>query len=176
MFESDDAALDYLFEQSVAQPDPMAEVSQLYDAFCAAENELEADQKKLEESQKRYSILVDQLSELLLANNVSALSMTDGREIGVKTTFYGSASQERMPKIQEWLKEQGMEGIAKPKKLSIGFEDLPTLPDPLVGKVQYEIHPQTLKAFINDLARDGKLDKETMELFAVYPKTTVTIK
>lgn len=169
--------LDYLFEGSTdTAPSVLSEIAQVYNALVAAGLALEQADEAQKRAQETYSKLMDSLSEILLANRVESLQMTDGHEIGLKTTYYGSASQERMPAIREWLASQGIEGLAKPKKLAITPEDLPSLPENLSDKVQYEINTNSLKAFLNDLSRSGNLDKTVMELFAVYPVNTVIIK
>jgi len=146
----------------------MEQINSLYQALSVAKQELEAAQAVLDQKQGNLDRLSKDLGDILHTQGLSQVKMSDGREVGLKTNYYGSAAQDRMPGIKAYLTAVNNLGILKPKKLNISEKDLPTLPPELKEKVQYEINTNTLKAYIKELAQKNELTQEVRELFGVY--------
>lgn len=152
------------------------QIKDLYEAIKRADARLSAATEELEQSKKDYDRLSKDLGDLLHLNDLSEVQMTDGKKLGLKVTYFGSAAQDRIAKIREYLKRQNNEGILKPKKLNVKPEDVENLPEELKSKVEYEISTNTLKAFLAELGKKNQIDSEVIELFAVYQENKVVLQ
>lgn len=154
----------------------LQQVSVLYEALEKAEERLIVAQKEVDEAQKDYARLAIDLGDVLASLGLQEVTMANGRTVGLDTKYYGSAAQERMPQIMAFLKKHGNEAIAKPKKLKITEDDLGKLPQDMEDRVEYEIHHATLSSFLKELAKNGELTLEVMDLFKVYQENRVILK
>jgi hypothetical protein len=154
----------------------LSEIQQLYAALAQAEAGVNNLTSQLADATTHYERLRRDLGDMLMGLGMQSVTMADGKTLGLKTEYYGSAAQDRMEAIRSYLDRMGMGNIAKPKKLALTPETLPLLPKSLRADVQYEIHHSTLKSFITDLAANGNLDQEARELFKVHQQNTVIVK
>jgi hypothetical protein len=151
-------------------------INELYQALAEAETRLQDAQAAAEAAQRDYNRLAVDLGDTLAACGMTELKMQDGRELGLKTIYFGSAAQERMPQIREFLAIRGSEGMVKPKKITLGDLDPASLPPELADKVEYEINTNTLKAFLAELHKQGELTPEVQDLFKVHMEYKVILK
>lgn len=154
----------------------LEQISELYAAIKRAEERLTAANEEQEQAKKEYDRLSKDLGDILHLLDLTSVKMADGRELGLKTTYYGSAAQDRIPSIRAFLESRNNAGILKPKKLKIDDKAVDLLPDELKGNVEYEINANTLKAFLGELGRKGEITQEVLELFAVYTENKVVIQ
>lgn len=153
----------------------MDQINSLYQALSVAKDELEKAQAILDQKQDNFSRLSKDLGDILHTQGLSQIKMADGRELGLETTYFGSAPQDRIPGIRAYLQMINNLGILKPKKLPIKAEELDSLPPEMRDKVEYEINTNTLKAFLKELAKKGELDQTAHELFGVYTVNKVIL-
>lgn len=153
----------------------MDQINSLYQALSEAKKELDSAQAVLDQKQDNFGRLSKDLGDILHTQGLSQVKMADGRELGLETTYYGSAPQDRIPGIRSYLQAINNVGILKPKKLSIKEEDIASLPVELQPKVEYEINTNTLKAFLKEQAKKGELDQSAYELFGVYTVNKVIL-
>lgn len=154
----------------------LAQVNELYQALSNAQMRMQIAQEELEAAHRDYARLTVDLGDVLSSLGMASVTMQDGHTLGLATSYFGSAAQERMPAIRRFLAAQGAEGLLKPKKINIGDMDPNALPDELRDKVEYEINTNTLKAFLKELAASGKMTEEVRDLFKVHQENKVIIK
>jgi hypothetical protein len=154
----------------------LEQVQELYAALTEAEARLSSAQEELEAAQKHYSLLSKNLGDVLAAVGLSSCTMSDGRTISLTTTYFGSASQERMAAIRQFLASEGSADMCKPKAVKITEEQISMLPEELRESLQYEINTNTLKAWLKEKAKKGELTEEVRQLFNVYDVHNVVVK
>lgn len=154
----------------------MDQIQDLYEAITRADKRLKAAGKELEAANKDYERLSSDLGDVLHVLGLSEIKMHDGKTLGLKTEYFGSAAQERMADIKAFLEAQNNAGILKPKKLNITEDMIDKLPDELKDAVMYEINANTLKAYFRELAGKNQMDQAVRELFKIHQENKVVLK
>lgn len=152
------------------------QVKELYEAIKRADKRLSAASEEMNNAKKDYERLSSDLGDLLHVLDMSSVTMSDGKKIGLKVTYFGSAAQERINDIREFLNRKNNEAILKPKKLKIDESDIEQLPEELRENIEYEINANTLKAFLKELGKKNEINDEVLKLFAVYQENKVVIE
>lgn len=152
------------------------EISQLY-ARLKEVRELEKDALEQAKSfTQAAQRLEESIGEMFSAYGIAELTMDDGVKVALKTSYYGTVKQENIEQIRAMLERLGSADLLKPKKMSISEKDISSLPEDLKAKVTYEIHAQTLKAYLKELDGRGELTQEVRDMFAVHQINTIATR
>ena len=141
---------------------------------------LEAEKKEVEEELKRISKDINHLRRntipMAMAEEGMQDATIDGCKVSVKTTTTCSILKESLYLAADWLRENGHGGIVKSNILlpdnEYVMDDLRAAGLADVAIEQVKIHPQTLKAWANEMVSKG--EEIPTELFNVdsYDWTT----
>jgi hypothetical protein len=140
------------------------------------ENELSEIVRQLEEVRGKT------LPELLISHNLLELKLATGEKIEVDKFFAASITKDKADACFKWLDAHKFGAIIKyglkadagkgeAKKLETAIKALIKLG--LKAEVSKGVHPQTLKAFINEQLTKGT--DIPMDLFSVFPVTRTKI-
>lgn len=156
----------------------MERINELYTRLSELEAELATKSDELKQLKGAYDRVSTDLADTLASLGLGAVRMADGKEVSVDTKYRGSIAQDRVPQVRMFLDSIGSAGILKPKAISLqnfSSEDISDLPEAIKNSIQYEIHHNTLSAFLAELASKGELTGEVAELFKVHQTNTVKL-
>jgi hypothetical protein len=164
----------------------LSRISALAQRQVALENQVEVEEAQLAETnQKLEEVRGKLLPELLMGHGLLELKLATGEKIQVDKFFAASITKERAEECLTWLDKHGFGGLVKyglkadagkgeVKLLATAVAALKKLG--LKAETLKGVHPQTLKAFVNEqLAKGTDLP---LDLFSVFPvvKTKITGK
>lgn len=131
--------------------------------------------KRIKELEER------QIPDLLLAIGLTEIKLTSGETIKLKTEYFGSVSQERMPQAMAWLESRNMQGIAKKQIIIEDFDEAIEKfleEEGIKHIVKTSIHAATLKAFVRERleAKDAEFPKEVFSASEVQKAIVIQSK
>lgn len=142
---------------------------QLYTQLKQTEAAVDTAAQSLKTVQERFDDLSRRLIPAVMASlGLTEIRMADGRVLSIKTDYFGSVAQERMPAAVTWLIAHQMDGIIK-SDLVVPFapgrlDALHTAGIP--AGLKHTIHSSTLKAFVRERLEAPDHETFPKELFA----------
>lgn len=143
---------------------------QLYTQLKEAEAAVETTEQLLKTKTDRFDDLGKRLLPAIMADlGLTEIRMADGRILSIKSEYFGSVAQERMPAAVAWLTEHQMAGIVDRQII---------VPDPgpdylrniqqlgINASLKQTIHSSRLKAFVRERLESPDRDQFPKELFA----------
>lgn len=162
----------------------LRELTELAQAQIAAEKEVERIQAQLKDATERLDkIQTDLLPTAMEEIGMNTFTLADGSKIDLKPDVKCSISQARAPEAFSWLNEHGHGGIIRSAIVTeFAVGDNKTRDKVLAALVKLKqhpdlsmkVHPQTLKAFVNECLAGG-IDIPH-DLFGIFPYKKTVIK
>ena len=163
------------------------ELSQLAKEFLEAEERLKEAEELLKTRKKeleRYSLNI--IPEAMQAANLEEFKTKSGYRLSVIEDIKCHISKDRKAEAVKWLDDNGHGGLLKTEINAFFTREEKKLAEEYLEKISKEIdisgrfkidanvHPATLKAFIKRLKQDGEQIDD--ELFGVYTFKSIKVK
>ena len=91
----------------------LQQVSDLYTALATALVDLEEAQAVAKAKKDCYDRIAQDLADMLTSVGMTEMRMTDGKVVKLKTDYFCSAAQDRMPAILDYLNATGQRSLPK---------------------------------------------------------------
>jgi hypothetical protein len=174
------------FESDIEQisGDDLSLVSKLTRKARELQAEIAQRSEELSALNAQLKVVVeDQLPEAMNELGMVKISLADGSQVSIETTYHASIPGKLQEQAFEWLRKNGFADLIK-HQLQMNFtrsedERAAALADYLMDQ-GYEfsdktlVHPQTLKAFVKEQSESGR--PVPPDLFGVYVRNVAKIK
>lgn len=155
-----------------AQPEALKNLLTLCNAMDAALGQKDSLEEQVKANEERIKHLSTKLIPDMMASiGMNEITLVTGRKISIKPDIKANVSKERMAAVLAWLKDKGMDSIAK-QYLKVEPQFAEAIEQAGVGFTrEATIHPSTLLSFVKEQLAAEDNTNFPRELFGVYEGT-----